>query len=145
VRLQGGGIHRDEYVDVVARREDFLAREVDLERAHARERSRGSADLGGKSWQPADVVARGRRPRRELHSGELHPVTGIAGETNDDGIPGLYSFCRLRLSGRRNGHRTSPCVGPVINSILYRPSGTGSTKRPVFAGFRSRGTRDLSK
>ena len=46
VRLQRGGVHRDEHVRAVAGGEDVVVGEVDLEPRDAGERAGGRADLG---------------------------------------------------------------------------------------------------
>ena len=84
VRLQRRRVHRDEHVRRVARREDVVVGEVELEAGDARQRAGGRADLGGEVGQRRDVVAEQRRLGRELRAGELHAVTRVAREADDD-------------------------------------------------------------
>ena len=60
VRLQRGRVHRDEDVRRVARREDVVVGEVELEAGDAGQRAGGRADLGGEVGQRRDVVAEQR-------------------------------------------------------------------------------------
>ena len=57
VRPQRGGIHRDQDVGLVARREDVVVGEVDLEAGDAGQRAGRRADLGGEVRQRGEVVA----------------------------------------------------------------------------------------
>ena len=56
VRLQRSRIHRDEHVRRVARREDVVVGEVELEAGDAGQRAGGRADLGREVRQRRDVV-----------------------------------------------------------------------------------------
>jgi hypothetical protein len=58
------------------------------------------ADLGREIRQRGDVVARDGRLVGELGPGQLHPVAGIACETDDDG---LQLFDRLGSWGLDDG------------------------------------------
>ena len=84
VRLQRRRIHRDEHVGRVAGREDVVVGEVDLEPGHARQRTRGRADLGREVGQRREVVPEERRLAGEAPAGELHPVSRVAREANHD-------------------------------------------------------------
>ena len=57
VHLERGRVHRDQSVELIARRVDALAAELELEARHPEERAGGSADLGGEIRQRGDVVA----------------------------------------------------------------------------------------
>src|SRR5207302_2393997 len=114
VGAQRRGVHRHQHVDVVARGEDFLTREVELERADAGERAGRSANLGREVGQRADVVAGESRLGGELHAGELHAVARVAREANDYRLSFFDLFRRLRLSRRRGyGHRVLLSQYPV--------------------------------
>lgn len=78
VRLERGGVHRDENVGTVAGRQDVVVGEVQLERRHTGQRALWCADLGGEVGLRGEVVAERRRFRREPVSSELHTVTGVA-------------------------------------------------------------------
>ena len=83
VGLQRGRVHRDEHVRTVAGREDVVVGEVQLERRDARQRARGSADLGREVGQRREVVAEGGGLGGEPVAGELHAVAGVTGEPDD--------------------------------------------------------------
>ena len=74
VRLESGRVHRDEHIRSVARREDVVVGEVELEAGNAGQRAGRRPDLGGEVGQRRDVVAEERRLGRELRAGELHTV-----------------------------------------------------------------------
>ena len=101
VDLEGGGIHRHQHVWLVARREDVVTREVQLEAAHAGQGSGGRADLGGEVGQGAEIVSRQGALVGEVHPGQLHAVAGVAGETNDHLVPFFDDF--HAAGGRRSG------------------------------------------
>ena len=86
VHLERGGVHRHQYVGCVTRRLDVVRGEVDLE---ARDPVGGSgrrADLRGKVRERRKIVSGVGCGRRELATRELHPVAGVAGEANDNGV-----------------------------------------------------------
>ena len=83
---QRSGVHGDEDVGGVARREDVVVGEVDLERRDARQRALGGADLGREVGQRREVVAEGGRLLREPVAGQLHAVAGVACEPNDHAV-----------------------------------------------------------
>ena len=60
--------------------------EVHLERRDARQGALGRPDLGGEVRQRRQVVAERRRLLGEAVAGELHAVTGVAGEPDDDAV-----------------------------------------------------------
>ena len=103
VRLERGGVHRDEHVGTVARRQDVVVGEVQLERRHTGQRALWCADLGGEVGLRGEVVAERRRFGREPVTGELHTVTGVAGEADHDAIQlaGLsaHSYADTSLQG----------------------------------------------
>jgi len=86
VRLQRGWIHRHEHVRRVARGEDVTRGEVDLEGGHAAHRPRGRANLGGVVGCRRKVVPEDRRGLGETPAGELHTVTRVASNTDDNPI-----------------------------------------------------------
>ena len=94
---QRGGVHGDEHVRLVARREDVLRREVDLERGDAGERAGRRADLGREARERREVVAVLGGGVREAAAGELHAVTRIARKADDYPLA-----CLHRTSG--DGH-----------------------------------------
>jgi len=98
VRLQCGGVHGDEDVRLVARREDVVVGEVELEAGDAREGACRGADLGRKVRIRGQVVTDQRRLGGEAAAGQLHPVAGVPGEPDHDGIELLRRAWRPRLS-----------------------------------------------
>ena len=86
VRLQRGRVHRDEDVRTVTGREDVVVREVQLEAAHAGQGAGWSADLGGKIRERRQVIPEDRGLLGEPVPRELHTVTRVAGEPDDDVI-----------------------------------------------------------
>ena len=84
VRFERGRVHRDEDARMIARRQDLVGRELDLERRDAVHRSGRRADLRGEVGKRREVVAEDRRRVGESISGELHPVAGVTGEADDD-------------------------------------------------------------
>ena len=83
VRPQRGRVHRHEHVGRVARREDVVVGEVELEAGDAGQRAGRRADLGREVRQRRDVVADERGLAREAAAGQLHAVAGVAGEADD--------------------------------------------------------------
>jgi hypothetical protein len=86
VRLERGGVHRDEHVRPVARGEDVVVGEVDLEAGDAGERACGRTDLGREVRERREVVPERRGLAREAVAGELHPVTRVAREADDHAL-----------------------------------------------------------
>ena len=86
VRPQRGGVHRDQHVRRIARRQDVVVGEVHLEAGDAGHGAGGSPDLGGEVRQRRQVVAERRGLLGEPVAGELHAVAGVAGEPNDDAV-----------------------------------------------------------
>jgi hypothetical protein len=84
VRLQRRRVHGHEHVRGVARGEDVVVGEVDLEAGHARERARGRADLRREVGQRREVVPEHGRLAREAAAGQLHAVARVAGEPDHD-------------------------------------------------------------
>jgi hypothetical protein len=75
--------------------------EVQLEGRHTGQRARRGPDLGRKIGEGRQVVAEGGRLRRETVTGQLHAVTGVAGEADD------HPLQLLDLLGH-DFHATSP-------------------------------------
>ncbi|GAA3298223.1 hypothetical protein GCM10020295_33230 [Streptomyces cinereospinus] len=70
----------------VARGEDVVVGEVQLERRDTRQRAGGRPDLGGEVRQRRQVVAEGRGLRGEAVTGELHTVTRVPREPDDHSV-----------------------------------------------------------
>ena len=86
VGLQRRRVHRHQHVGGVARGQDVVVGEVHLERRHARQRALGRPDLRREVGQRRQVVAERRRLLGEAVAGELHAVTGVAGEADDHAV-----------------------------------------------------------
>ena len=84
VGLQRCGVHRDEDVGAVARGQDVVVGNLDLERRDAGQRALRRADLGGVIRLRRKVIAEQRGLGGEPVTGELHAVAGVTGKTNDD-------------------------------------------------------------
>jgi len=98
VRLQRRGVHCHEHVRRVARRQDVVVGEVDLEAGDARQRARGSPDLSGEIRKGREVVPEHGGLAGEAPAGQLHAVAGVAREADDDAVDLLD---RLGLFGHR--------------------------------------------
>ena len=97
VGLQRRGVHRDEHVGGVARRQDVVVGEVQLEAGHPGQGALGGADLGGEVGQRRQVVAERGGLGGEPVAGQLHAVAGVAGEADDDAVElldRLATHCR---------------------------------------------------
>ena len=106
VDLERGGVHGHERVDGVARRRDVACAELDLEPAHAREGTRGRADLGREIGERREVVAEQGRRARELTARDLHAVARVPGEADDGAVEGLATASRYRCA---RGHALLFC------------------------------------
>ena len=84
VGFQRGGVHRDQDVRVIARRQDVAAGELDLERADPVEGPGRGPDLRREVRQRGQVVAEDSGGAGEPVAGELHPIARITGEPDDD-------------------------------------------------------------
>ena len=117
VRLQRRRVHRHQHVRRVAGGEDVVVGEVQLERGHAGQGPGGGPDLGGEVGQRRQVVAERRGLGGEPVTGELHPVAGVAGETDDDPV----DLLNLLGHGRTR---------PVVRSLVTRTSNVTAGKFP---------------
>ena len=85
VHLERRRVHRDENVRRVTRSIDLAAAEIDLEGRNAEQRALRRADFRGEIGEGGQVVPRERGRQRELPTGQLHAVAGIAGKANNSG------------------------------------------------------------
>ena len=92
VGLQCRRVHRHQHVRRVARRQDVVVGEVELEAGDARQRAGGGADLGGEVRQRREVVAEQGGLAGEAVARELHAVPRVAGEANRDLVELLDGF-----------------------------------------------------
>ena len=74
VGLQRGGVHRDEHVGPVARGQDVIVGDLNLERRDARQRALWRADLGRVIRLRGKVIAEQSGFGSESVTGELHAV-----------------------------------------------------------------------
>ena len=88
MRLEGGWVHGDQDVGVVPGGEDVVVGNVDLERGHPGDRPGRRPYLGREVGQRGQVVAEKTGTGRETVPDELHPVTGVTGEPDDDAVQG---------------------------------------------------------
>ncbi len=100
VGLERRRIHRHQHVRLVAGRGDVVVGDVDLEGRHAGQRPGRGPDLRGEVGQRGQVVAEHGAGAREAVAGELHAITGVAGEADDDAVEALW--CR-RSAGALGG------------------------------------------
>ena len=124
VRPQRGRVHRHQDVRGIARRQDVVVGDVDLERGDAGQRAGRRPDLGREVRERRQVVAEQRARRREPVPGELHPVTGVPGEPDDYPVQLLrYLFTAGRQrpcpSSLVTGRRLSgaPTGQPIVSSV----------------------------
>ena len=105
-------VHRDQHVRLVAGRGDVVVGDVDLEGGHAADRAGRGADLGREVGHRRQVVAEAGAHGGETAAGELHPVSGVAGEADDEVVEDsivvgfVWPFDRV-------GHVGSPVVLPA--------------------------------
>ena len=98
VRLQRGRVHRDEHVRRVARRQDVVVGEVNLEPGDARQRAGRCPDLSREIREGREVVPEHGGLARKAPARQLHAVAGVAREADDDAVDLLD---RLGLLGHR--------------------------------------------
>jgi hypothetical protein len=123
VRLERGGVHRDEHVRRVAGRVDLARSEVDLIAGDAGERAGRRPDLGGIVGEGGEVVPGERGRLGELGAGELHTVAGVADEADGDGLD-LLDLVLPR--GGLRGHR----VLRLLQWVRCWAIGRGRSDRP---------------
>ena len=84
IGLERSRVHRDEHIGRVARSHDVVVSEVQLERRDTRQGPGRCPDLGREVGQRREIVSETCCLRGEAITGELHAVTGVAGEANDN-------------------------------------------------------------
>ncbi len=117
VHLERRRVHRDERVHGVARGEDVLGTEVDLEPGDPGQGAGGGADLGREVGKGGEVVAEEGGGVRELAAGDLHAVTGVAAKADDGRFEDL-TLSRRRFDG---GRHLSPLTCGRPRSALPAP------------------------
>ena len=77
-------VHRDEHIGCITRRIDFIRTEIDLEGGNPEQCALRRPDLCGEIRERRKVIPCKSGRKGELATRQLHPITGIAGETHDD-------------------------------------------------------------
>jgi hypothetical protein len=118
VRLQRGRVHRHQDVGTIARGEDVVVGEMQLEARDAGERALRRADLSREVREGREVVAEDRCLLGEAVPGELHAVAGVTGDADDDVVElfdalGHAGYCLQAGSRRASAQpRQSTFTGP---------------------------------
>ena len=84
--LQRRRIHGHQNAGRVARGKNILVGKLHLKTANAGQRSRRRPDFRRKVRHGADVVTKDGRGIGKLRPGQLHPITGVPGKADDNGI-----------------------------------------------------------
>ncbi len=142
VGLEGGRVHGHEHVGRVARGEDVVVRDVDLEGRHPVDRAGRGPDLGREVREGGQVVAQQGAAGREAVAGQLHAVAGVPGEAHDDLVQ-LLGVLRSRchglprlLSWTLESPASLRCVSPRRASLRRRhPRGAPRTPSDVSFGL----------
>jgi hypothetical protein len=77
--------------------------EIDLKGGDTESGPHGSTDFRRKIRESGKIMAGQRRRQRELATGQLHSIAGIAGEANNDGFQfpvGIFPVCKLDSGAR---------------------------------------------
>src|SRR5207245_3760456 len=125
VRLERRRVHGDENVGRVARREDVVVGEVELETRDTEEGPCRSADLRREVRKRREVVAEDGGGVREPVSGDLHAVTGVTREADDylldllDGLHHCAGPTEKRSGPRCPGRRVSIVVLMTLDVGRY--------------------------
>ena len=142
VHLERRGVHRHEHARLVARREDVVVGEMDLEARHTGQRPGRRADLRREVGKRREVVPEDRRLAREAVTRELHPVTRVAREADDDpfeALDGLRCSHSRGIAEPRDGRESRRPAAKAAASDPLRRTRREST-RP---GFPRHGTTRL--
>ena len=94
--LERRRVERHEHLGRVARSRDRAATEVDLVGRYAERRAHGRPDFCRVIGEGSEVGAGKRRRNGELRPHKLDPVSGIARQTDDDGVYVSISAHKLR-------------------------------------------------
>jgi hypothetical protein len=97
VGLERRRVHRHEHGRAVARSQDVVVGEVELEARDAGQGARRGANLRGEVGQRREVVAHERCLAREAVPGQLHAVAGVAREADDHIVELLDALGHVRL------------------------------------------------
>ncbi len=108
---QGGGVHGDEHVEIVARRHHVHRPEVNLERRDAKGGARGGPNLSGEVGEGGEIRAGKRGFDGELGAGQLHAVAGVTGEADDGGFASFAIGARDRAGHGHMGRLLRSEVG----------------------------------
>ena len=122
IRLQGGGVHRNENARPISRGEDVVVGEVHLETRDARQRACRGSDLGREVGERRKIVPEHRRLAGEAIAGELHPVARVAREPDDDVID---------LLDRLGAHGKRVASGATVTAPVRPATATGDCPSTV--------------
>ena len=99
--LEGGRVHGDQGVELIARGLDFPGAEIDLERGHPEGGAGRRPHFGGEIGEGRQVLSGQGRGLGELAADQLHAVAGISGEQDHDRFKLLAGkACSARLERR---------------------------------------------
>ena len=126
VGLQGSRVHRHEDGREVARRQDLVVGDVDLERRDAGDRPCRCADLSREVRHGRQVVAECSADVGEAIAGELHAVARVSGEPDDD-VPDCLGLQVRGLGGHTPSSARRSAAGAACArwSIIGSPLGQG--------------------
>jgi len=104
---QGGRVHRDQNVELIARGHDLASAEIDLECRHAECGACRGANLCREIREGRKIVPFNRCRHGEMTAGELHSIAGVACKTDNCGFDFLPVLVRM-IDGRYFRHRVFP-------------------------------------
>src|ERR1019366_6540916 len=128
VRPQRRRVHGHEHAGHVARGEDLVVRDVDLERGNPGDGAGRGSNLCWEVRHRRQVAAEGGAHVAEPVAGQLHPVAGVAGEADDDTVE------RLGFQvGDLGSHTSSLVVGGARawRSLPGPPASPGTRAEPL--------------
>ncbi len=82
VRLQRGGVHRDQRIQLIAGRKNVGRREMKLKSADASQGSPRGTNFGREIGKGRHVIAGQRRGIGHLRAGKLHSITGVTSKSD---------------------------------------------------------------
>ncbi len=78
--LQRGGVHRNQYIEEIARRKDFSFSYMNLIARYSCHRILGCANLGRIVGECREIITTVCGHFRKKRTNQLHPVAGVAGK-----------------------------------------------------------------
>ncbi len=102
IHFQRGRVHRHQRIHGISRSKNIRRGKLNLETAHSRQRAGRSANLSGIIGKRRKVISIQSHSIRELVSGNLHSVAGIAAKPDYRAVQNL-AFSQWNFdSGRHN-------------------------------------------